>query len=142
MLLDRVEIALLGDALRHDLALAGGLASRPQEVVGQLDGVVLGDELRRGLHVALREAIAAAHQAGQLVEHLLGARDVRGLPLHDQLLAGRADADAKLRFQLFEVLVVGAEQGLSPFVGDLNLAHHGSWNGDNPFYGSELLLKA
>ena len=102
--------------------------------------LVLGDELRRGLDVPFGEAVAAAHQGGQLLDHALGARDIARLPLHDQLLAGRADADAKLRFQLFEVLVVGAEEGLSPLVGDLNLAHHGSWNGDNSLNGSELLL--
>jgi len=55
-------------------------------------------------------------------------RDLARLPFHDQLLAGRADADAELRFQLFEVLVVGAEERLSPFLGDLNLAHDGGWH--------------
>ena len=71
----------------------------PQEVVGQLDVLVLGDELGGGLHVPFAEPVAAAHQPGELVEDLLGAADVGRLALDDQLLAGRTDPDAELRFE-------------------------------------------
>ena len=77
------------------------------------------------LHVPLGEAVAAAHQAGQLVEHPLGARDVGRLPFDDQLVAAGTDADAELRFEMLEVLVVAAEQRFDALVGDADLADDG-----------------
>jgi hypothetical protein len=45
-----------------------------EEVVAQVDRVVLRDELRGGLHVAGREAIALAQQGGELFHHPLDLR--------------------------------------------------------------------
>ena len=122
---DGVEVAALVDALRQHLPPARGPRRAAQEVVRELDAVVLGDQLRRRLHVSLAELVAAAHQRAELLEHPLGARHVRRLSLDDQLLAARPDADAELRFEVLEVLVVVAEQRFGALVGDLNLANDG-----------------
>ena len=84
-----------------------------------------GDELRRGLHVTLGELVAAAHQRGELVEHALGAGDVAGVPLDDQLVAARADPHVELRLEVLEVLVVAAEQRFGALVGHRDLANDG-----------------
>ena len=79
-----------------------------------------------GLHVALGQTVAAAHQRRRAGRATFSARATSaGVALDDQLVALRADADVELRFELLEVLVVGAEQRLEPLLGDLNLAHRG-----------------
>ena len=58
-LIDRLEIAPLRDALRRHLLAAGGRAAALEEILLQLDVRILREQLRRRLHVAAREPVAA-----------------------------------------------------------------------------------
>ena len=87
LLLDRLQVASLVDALRHHLALAGRSRGTLGEVFREGDVLVLGDELRGGLDVPFGQLVALVHHRGELAEHALGPDDVAGFALDDHLVA-------------------------------------------------------
>ena len=125
VLVDRVEIrrwlTLFGSTCR----LPDGARRAAQEVVGELDLVVLRDELRGRPHVAFGQLVAAAQQPRKLLQYTLSARDVGRLALDDDLVAARPGADVEQRLEMLEVLVVAPEHRLNPVVGDSDFAGGG-----------------
>jgi len=93
------------------------------EKILQVDVGVLRDELRRRLHVAVSHAIAFAHQRSQLGDGPLDPRLVGRRAVHDQIMPLRTDAHAEGRFELSEVFIVGAEEGLNTVFGNRDLTH-------------------
>ena len=58
-----------------------------------------------------------------MIDHALHFVDVRGLAVDEQTVAVSLDADVEQRFEVAEILVVGAEEGFDTFIGHSNLAH-------------------
>ena len=139
VLIDGIQVLALVDALGDDLALAGGARRAAQEVVGELDLVVLGHELRRRANIAFRQLVAAADQSRHLIEHALGARDVSGITLDNHLVPACPRADVEQRLEMFQVLVVAAEHRLNPLVRDRDFACDGGRRyGGNSFISLQL----
>ena len=113
--LDRVEVAALVDRLRRDAALAGRRQAALEEVLAQIDRLVLRDQVGRRLHVGVRQLVAVPHQRRQLADDAVDVLRARGVAVHEELVALRADADVEQRLEVLEVLVVGAEQRLDAF---------------------------
>jgi len=79
-------------------------------VIAEVHRLVLRDKIRSGFDVACRELVPVAHQRRQLTDDAIDAREIGRLAFDQQVVALRADADVEGRFEVFEVLVVGAEQ--------------------------------
>ena len=92
-------------------------------MIAQIDGFVLRHEIRRRLHVGVRQLVAVAQQRRQLPDDALDLVEAGAVAVHEQLVALRADADVEERFEMFEVLVVRAEQGFDPLFGDGHAFH-------------------
>ena len=95
VLVDGVEILPLIDTLGDDLPLARRARRAAQEVVGQLDLLVLRDELRSRPHVALGQLVSAAQQRGELLQDTLGARHIGRLAFDNHLVSTRPGADVR-----------------------------------------------
>ena len=89
-----------------------------EKMIAKIDRPVLRDQVGRRLHVGVRQLVAVAHQRRQLADDAVDAVEIRGVALDQQVVALRADADVEERFEVLEVLVVGAEQRFDPFFGD------------------------
>ncbi len=92
-------------------------------LIAKIDIVFLRDEIRRGAHVGVGQLVAVAHQRRQLIDDAVDLVEGRRVAFHQQVVALRPDADAEERFEVFEVLVVGAEQGFDPLFGDGDAFH-------------------
>ena len=109
VLIDGVEVFFLRGGLGHDLALAGGFSGGAQESTRRARRYRLARPVRRGLR-HLCQAVAATHQCGQLVQHLLDARDIRRVPFDDQLRAARTNRTPNGIRAASGFFVVSAEQ--------------------------------
>ena len=98
--------------------LPAGRQAALEEVLAQIDRLILRDQIRRRLHVGVRQLVAVAHQRRQLADDAVDVLGPGRLAVHEQLVALRADADVEERFEVLEVLVVGAEQRLDAFLGN------------------------
>ena len=126
MLVDGLEVAPLVDALGRDLPLAGRAGRAAQEVVGQLDAVVLRDELRRRLARHPWPACsrrASARRAGRAPARRARRRPASPSTMSSWPLVRMRTLNCDL--EVLEVLVVGAEQRFDVLVRDGDLAHDG-----------------
>ena len=94
-----------------------------EEIFAEIDIGIAGDQLRRGLHVAIRDAIAFLEERAELCEETLDFADVGGRAVDDDVVSLRAKADAELRLEVLEVLVVGAEERFDPGFGKRDSCH-------------------
>ena len=123
MLIDRVEIPALIDGFRRDAPLAARREGALEKMISQVDRIVLRDQRRGGFDVGVRELVAVAHQRRQLTDHAVHFVEVGRLALDEQLVPLGADADVEERFEMFEVLVVGAKERFDPLFGDGDAFH-------------------
>ena len=118
VLLDGVEIFALRRRLGRDAPLAAGRQAALEEMIAQVDRVVLRDQVGRRLHIGVRQLVTVAHQRRQLADNPVDAVEGRVLAFDDQIVALRADANVEQRFEVLEVLVVGAEERLDSRFGN------------------------
>ena len=142
MLIDGVEIPPLVERLRRHAPFAGRRETALEEVITQIHRVVLRHQVRRGLHVGIGQLVAVAHQRRQLTDDAVDLFQTGRFAVHEELMALRTDANVEERFEMLEVLVVGAEQGFNPLFGDRNALHlYGVWPVISLYYNelAELL---
>ena len=89
-----------------------------EEPSGELDLLVLRDELGRRLHVALRKLVATAQQPRKLLQDALGAPDIGRFSFHDHLVPAGADPHVEQRFEVLQIFVVAPKQGLHAVIRD------------------------
>jgi hypothetical protein len=122
VLFDGVEVAPLIDRFGRN-TFAPGLRLRAlEEVLAKIDVRLVGHELCGGLHVPIGDAIPLLHQRAELSEERFHLGDLGRRAVHDHIVALRAKADAELRLEVLEVLVVGAEKRFDPDSGSVILA--------------------
>ena len=92
-------------------------------MVAQIDRIVLGHQLGRGLHVGVRQLVTVAHQRGELADDAFDPIRPGRLALHQQIVPLRTDSDVEQRFEVLEILVVRAEQRFDPLFGDGDALH-------------------
>ena len=83
----------------------------------------VGDELRGGFHVAVRDAIAFLEERAELREQALDLADLGGRASTMSSCPCVRSADAELRLEVLEILVVGAEQRFNPVFGKRDSCH-------------------
>ena len=89
-----------------------------EKVIAQIDIVFLRDEIGGSAHVGVRQLVAVSHERRQLSHHAIDVFRAGSVAVHEELVALGADADVEQRFEVFEVLVVGAKQRLDAFFGN------------------------
>ena len=89
-----------------------------EEVLAQVDRCVLRDQIRRGLHVGVRQLVASRISAASWLDDALDVVRAGRVAIHEQLVPLRADADVEERFEMLEVLVVGAEERFDALFGN------------------------
>jgi len=92
-------------------------------MIAEVDRRILRNEIPGRLHIRIRQLEAVAHQRGELSDDAVDFVEVRRLSFDEQIVPLGADADVEQRLEVFEVLVVGAEQRLDPLFGDGNALH-------------------
>jgi hypothetical protein len=123
VLFDRFEVTSLHDRLRRDLAAPRRCQAALQEVIAQIDRFILRDQCRGCFHICVRQLVAVAHQCRQLTDNSVDLLQTGRIAIYQQFVPVGADADVEERFEVLEVLVVGAEQRFNPFFGDGNAFH-------------------
>jgi len=89
----------------------------------QIDALVVGHQPHRRLDVAVLQFVPLRDQAYQLVEDALHFLFGRSLALDDELVALRANLDAKDRLDVLEIAIMRSVERLESLLGKRDLLH-------------------
>ena len=73
-------------------------------------GTVFGDLFERVAQLFVGERVAVGKEIAEITQDLFYGLDVAFVAVDEQLVAPRADADIEQRFEIFDVLILNAEQ--------------------------------
>lgn len=73
-------------------------------------GTVFGDLFERVAEFFVGERIAVVKEVAEIAQDLFDGFDVAFVAVDEQLVAPRTDADIEQRFEIFDVLILNAEQ--------------------------------
>ncbi len=83
-----------------------------RKYLAEVDVGLVGDELRGGFHIAVRDLITLLKECAQLREQALHLVHVGRRAVNDHIVPLRAQTHTELRFDGLEILVVRAEECL------------------------------
>ncbi len=108
--LDGLEVGLLVQALGID-GLAGQVQGLGGGIVVEAGGRALFEHVQGDEQVLLPELMALFPELPELVEVVPGGGDLDGVPVDEELVAAKRQADAQAGFELFQGFPLDAGQG-------------------------------
>ena len=123
MLLNRIQIAALVDALGLHLALAERALAAGFGEPAQTGAGIGGHHAQQGAEIAVVELVAGALQVVEVGKHLFGARDVARRAFNLDRIGLQVDGYAESILHQVQVFIAGAKQGFD-LGADVNIFLH------------------